>query len=271
MKKSLLALALLSSTPAFAASLFNFEDPEYVVGEELPSPWTISHPGEYISFVGEQEDGSKFGAIGGYYAIPSSFPSTASITVTDPALAASPSSPYGAISFSFSLIDSLTGAGLDARNDFGFSYTDSEGNLLLSVRFQPVSQSSDPDTDLATWRLYYTVAGQAEYNTTVGFDESIMYNMYFVFEPDSVNLLSISEDFVDFKITDTPTNYDPSLVDGGTLTFFTDVGTEAEDDEYGTNMLIIGEGNALTVVPEPSVALLGAVASLGLLRRRRSR
>ncbi len=260
MKKTIPALALLSAAHSYGA--ITFSELGYTNGAPLPSPWVLSGPTNtaYVDTIG----GNAYGAVGGYNAAATS-DASASIAITNPALN-STTGPYGALSFDFALVDSFNGPDLTERNQFGISFRNAANNPLISVRFEPIAQSGTPSTTTATWRMYYTVTGQAEVNTTVGFNENDLFTMSFVFEPTGVNLLVTSPySFYDAKITATPTGYTNTNISGGTLTFST-----PGSATYGTNELIFDNIDTVVVVPEPSAALLGALGALGLIRRRRN-
>lgn len=254
--------AIASSSAALYTSDFNSfaAPPTEIAGQD---GWAINDPGNLgtLSF-GVLLAGSQGLGIGGTYG-----------ETTTPSISLSHDfvESVGRVSarFDFSFEDSDE-AFVASRDTFGFSLNGSSGKLF-EVSFVPVTQSPTPSTTTGQWSAFYSVNGAPNIElANTDLDEAGA----FTFD------LTLGGFFTPGNTT--TTNFVLRLASGGTV--LTRTGSVALDPQTattgfafnyaatdgvgfnGTNALLVDN---LTVVPEPSSALLLALTSLGLVSRRR--
>jgi hypothetical protein len=196
-------------------------------------------------------------AIGGFYDIPTTDPLTS--TVSLPAIAlVDPNSVEASISLDFALNDS-TGSFPD-RNTFFFNVLDGNDVSIASVVFIPISQTVPGTLGVDNqWNVYLN--GNLALGVFSGGDYSL-----------SVDFLNANQ--FTATITNTITNVGLTsgaitrgagsgvVIEGLQLGFEQGPGSDWGDNTFGIANV--------SVVPEPSSAMLVGLAALGLMRRRRA-
>jgi len=272
LKYSLLALAPIGS---LSAATMTFDAPEYPVNSALTNVpgWTASESApsnQPLSWITPWSSnggvGNKAGAVGGYY----NSPVANSYSVSS---AVSQSISGTSISFDMAIQDSTNGNVDDGfytnRDVFGFSVSTSTGDSLASLTFTPTAQTTTPEGGAAaSWLVSYTLAGGTTQFTTIPMYEDIQYLVQLSFSGNDVSI-GFGAGAATNVFTGTMTGVDPAAV-LGSVSFDWDKSVDnlGVPLDFGDNFIRFD--NLAVTIPEPSSALLIGVASLGLLRRRRS-
>lgn len=253
--------AIASSSAALYTSDFNSftAPPTEIAGQD---GWVINDPGGpgTLSY-GILLAGSQGLGLGGTYG-----------ATTTPSVSLSHSfvESVGRVSaqFDFSFQDSDDE--FFARDTFSFSFDGASGKLF-EVSFVPQAQSMTPSSTAAKWDAFYSVNGGSAF--PLGISE---------LEEDGAYSFALTLGGALTSGNTTTSNYNLTIGSGGT--FLTRTGSVTLDPQTattgfafnytatdgigfnGSNALLVDN---LTVVPEPSSALLLALTSLGLITRRR--
>jgi hypothetical protein len=272
LKYSLLALAPIGS---LSAAITTFDATEYAVNSPLTTVpgWTATETApanQPLSWITPWSSnggvGNKAGAIGGYYNSPVADSYSVSSAVSQAISGTS-------ISFDMAIQDSTNGNVDDGyytnRDVFGFSVSTSTGDVLASLTFTPTAQTTTPEGGTAaSWLVSYTVAGGTTQMTSIPMYEDVQYLVELSFSGSEVTI-GFGAGEATNVFTATMTGVDSSA-EIGSVSFDWE---KSVDDlgvalDFGDNFVRFD--NLAVTIPEPSSALLMGVASLGLLRRRRT-
>jgi hypothetical protein len=234
-----------------------------VAGKE---DWTISDPGSdlnsdtnpdgFLSFVTSLA-GSRAAAIGGVYNIPeATLPTTVFLSHGAPA-------PLQYTSFSTDFAIASSDEEFPGRDGFGFSFRDVGNNNLLTISLVPVA-SVDNDA----YQVRYTIGANAQQNAMDVNDDPMfiyhngLYSLDLLFTPNGANPT--------FSATITGTNSQTfsDVATGLGSSNISRFGAEWNvlPGQAGTNHLVFDN---VSLIPEPSSALLIALTGLGFVTRRR--
>ena len=193
-----------------------------------------------------------------------------------------------AVAFDFLLDDSYE-PGFEDRDTFGFSFSNGLGNMI-AIEFVP-AQATSPDVSIvgdASWGVFYRLGNggrQALQMNQVGVPggpsrsivEARRHDLAMTLTPNTSNLSLTNLVLTIRNISPTdPSNSGFATIVGSTtlnLNSVSDTGSFqlnwAKSDgnsSFGSNSLWVDN---LSVVPEPSAALLSCIAGIGLVLRRR--
>lgn len=252
------SLFLLAPLGQLSAAVYTFDGlmpdsplttvPGITLSEANPS----AAPLAYVGIL----NGSTAGALGGEL----SAGPTNSATLK---LASSFVSTNALVGFDLLIKDSTNLA--PARDAFSFTLNDGSGADLVQLRFLPVAQSLNPDGGVAAeWEMSYLVAGGSLTYASIKLTELALYSFDIEFVGSSMSLtVSNTVSFSSFNATipgfDGATNGFGNLEFGWTKTT---PGADADNTMFFDNVSV--------AVPEPSAVLLSGLASLLMLKRRRS-
>jgi len=271
-KASLLGV-LVAFTPAVASAFVTtFPPVQYPLGSEVAGSngWTINDSGDggagYLSFVTTLNT-SAAAALGGWYNIPAAAaPTTVYLSQSTPG-------ELQFVNFATTFAISPSTEFNQGRDGFGFSLRDSDDANLLTISLVPAASPS------TKYQVYYTVGAEASQAAKNGLDDmfievSGLYTLDLAFTPNGANP-TFSGSVVGSN-TQTFTGTATGLGSAALATFGAEwnvlpqnwVGDPAENlGGLGDNFLVFDN---VSLIPEPSTALLAGLASLGLLRRRRN-
>ena len=264
-------LALLPTASAFGGIITSFDTTGYLSNTE----WTLSEDplafstnipsiAAYDTTASSGNEGNA-GVISFHEIVPSTPRYTAAISTStqlnDLDYYTTNDSQFQQLSFNVALsLDFPTPGSSDptnytARNAFGFTLADNSNSNLLTVTFSPDTfESAD------VWRISYQFEGSALIVTDKYLQDNGYTDIAVTFFSDGISL-----DIGGAHFSGAPSTYAPGSDIGGDLTFFADENA----GELGDNGMII-DNIQVTAVPEPSIAALAGLASLGFLRRRRA-
>lgn len=171
------------------------------------------------------------------------------------------------VNLNFGIEDS--GTAFPNRDTFGISLTTTGGANLFKVTFTPTTQVADPSVSppLGVWAVTYTVGGGSPSTTGWGVQEgdSNSFVLNFTAAGATTNFsLTINDHNWTGDALISPT----AVIDNFNATWkpFKDPTVPGNADQAGSNALIFDN---LSVVPEPSSALLICLAGLGFVARRK--
>jgi hypothetical protein len=202
-------------------------------------------------------NGSTAGALGGEFA-----DATAdSATVT---LGSSIINTNALVSFDLLIKDSTNS--FPSRDAFSFTLNDGSGADLVQLRFLPVAQSLNPEGGVnAEWELAYIFAGGPLTYASMTITELALYSFSIGFNGSSVSLTA-GNTVSSNTFSGTIAGFDGATDGFGNVEFSWSKTSPGAD--YGDNTMFFD--NVSVVVPEPSAILLSGLASLVMLKRRRS-
>lgn len=204
--------------------------------------------GKLIGWV-EPVDGEMAGAIGGAY----SEAANANFGVTYD------SSYYGpTINFSVDLLFAGSTFEAPGRDSFGIKIEAGSNSSLSSVMTMVFFPTVDTGDGIARWEVGYSVGGGEVIYTQKTIREEPWYAFDF-----SVTGSAYTFSFGSEVFTGNIAGYNAANDGMGDISF---TWTKAPTTPHGTNYMVFDN---ITVVPEPSVALLSGLATLVMLRRRR--
>lgn len=241
-------LLLAASTVSSMATVVTFDG--YTAETPLTSypGWRSSETitsGKLVGWV-ESADGDMAGAIGGAYAEAAN--ATFSVTYD--------SSFYGStVHFSTDLLLANSTSEAPGRDTFGISIEAGSGSSLVTMVFSPTIDFGD---GIARWEVGYSVGGGQMIYTERTLRENIFYGIDF-----SVTGSAFTFAFGTEVVSGSIAGYNSANDGMGDISF---TWAKAPTTAYGTNYMVFDN---ITVVPEPSVALLSGLATLVMLRRRR--
>lgn len=152
------------------------------------------------------------------------------------------------------------------RDAFSFTLNDGSGADLVQLRFLPVAQSLNPDGgDDAEWEMSYIFGGGSLTYASVKLTELALYAFSIEFDGSAMNL-TVSNTISSNTFNGTIPGFDGATDGFGNVEFGWSKTSPVAD--YGDNTMFFD--NVAVVVPEPSAVLLSGLASLLLLKRRRS-
>jgi hypothetical protein len=196
-------------------------------------------------------------AIGGFYDVPSTNPLTS--TVSTPAIAlVDPDSVLASVSLDFAINDSIL---FGDRNTFFFNVLDGSDVSIASVVFTPVSQTF-PGTAGVDDLWNVSLNGNAAFAAVIAGGD---YSLSIDFLSGSQFTATVTNMITNTGLTSGTTSTGAgsgSVIQGLQVGF-----DQGPGSDYGDN--VFGIAN-VSVVPEPSSAMLVGLAALGLLRRRRA-
>lgn len=182
----------------------------------------------------------------------------------------------GSVNATFSVLfqvvdsDSGWGAGAEARDEFGFRLEDGSGNNLFSFFLTPFDQDAAPEND-TEYNLYSWSTGAGPINPVLrgpipepeSSQELFAYNLTVAFSPSGINDVAFDADVNGTHFYGTLAGQSAASIKN--LGAFWNPLNGPSDP--GSNYLVF---DGVTLVPEPSSALLALLGvSAGLLRRRR--
>jgi hypothetical protein len=265
-----IAAAIIASSAQGAVYNYNFESfvPGNIHGQQ---GWEVdatgdSNPGAIVGTFGFW--GSRAASIGWSTGLskPSVYVSHAASTP----LLGTVGTPDATFSVLFQIYDSDSFNGTDpkaaVRDVFGFRLEDGSGNNLFSLFFTPYDQDPTPENDTAYNTFSYsTGAGPAIpvlNSPLVSAQEGQSYTFSLAFSPSGVNDVAFTGDISG----DSFSGVLPGLATS-TIGRFGAFWNTSDAAEPGSNQMLF---DGVTLIPEPSSALLGLLgASLALVRRRR--
>lgn len=261
MKHSFLTSIVSASLIACSSAAMYSTDFESFAGPEIAGTdgWTISDSTFELSFNADVAGSNGLG-LGGF----KSSPANDSVSLSHSYVES-----VGRITatFNFGIVDSTDL--FPDRDSFGFSLNDGSGSLF-KVFFKPDAQVPDPEsvTD-ASWTAFYSVNGIGENPLALQIFEDGAYSLSIelsgAFTPGATTTelkLTLNDGIADFDRFRTLALNPLDPTTDFSVDFDTTNGAALAGDNF------IGVDN-LTVVPEPSSALLLTLAGLGLVSRRR--
>ncbi|MBK1883047.1 hypothetical protein JIN85_11515 [Luteolibacter pohnpeiensis] len=263
LKLSLFSLALLPASTLSAAVVYDFQsesDYDYFDGEV--SGWTQSESNPVLvdgtAPLGEVETLDYFGTankVGVFGTAYNNSPFNATTSVSG-ALPASTSLVNSQVSLDFAIANDAA-----VRDSFSIAITDLSSTTVASIIFTPDSGDS------TLWTISYTIGGSSG-STTFSLTANAEYSFYFNFNDSTTSLFYGGYGESSSLIATSTTSFDSSAELGDIV--ISNTQTDFETDAGNSTNVAIFDNIATAVIPEPSVALLGGIAGLGLLRRRRS-
>ncbi|GAA5483695.1 hypothetical protein Hsar01_02929 [Haloferula sargassicola] len=216
-------------------------------------------PAPYF-FTAENPLGGQGAFLGPYFGTPSFDPLTVSrsFSVVSTYTSSLGVGTYGGVYFGFegTIVDSTLA--FPDRNDFGVTLG-TGGSTMFEMVLRPVT----PDDATSDWQIFYTIAGGSEVDTGTTFSPGALVNFSVQFDMTGLTFSADGGGGGSITFSGTPTGYDSASTDDLDVAFYF---TQGADTDFGDNGLFIDN---VTVVPEPSMAVLGALGGLAFFRRRR--
>jgi MYXO-CTERM domain-containing protein len=271
------ALSLVGSCVSSAAIYVdNFESIAFLDDMTAPSVgWSSNDPTANVGkIVNAQNAGGTFGSRSGsigYVAPILASSAYVSRAVSTP-LVGGGVNAYASVDFFIQDSDAGEGPGAEARDKFGFRFEDGSGNNIFSLFLNPFDQDSSPQTDVAYHTLSWSTGnniptvvlpGVAVQENTLATPTS-PYTFAISFTPSGANDVA-------FNATIGGSSFGGTLAGLATTNiekfgaFWTPLNGPANP---GSNFMIFDN---VSVIPEPSAALLGLLgATVAFTRRRRA-
>lgn len=246
------SLALLPFTSmSLSAAVITFDGLSFEQPIQVLSGWSTSeaNPSSAPLAWAEPIAGNMAAAIGGAYseAVNPSFSATLSSSIY---------SSVASVSLDVMLRTSTPSA--SGRDTFTVGLASATGGALLDIVFSP-SVTVD---GVATWEVGYGVSGGDINYTGFVFNEDAWYDVSMGLNGSNFTL-TFANTVDSITSTGTIAGFDGETDGIGNVSFGW---KKASTTPYGDNYMLFDN---VAVIPEPSAALLGGLASLMLLRRRR--
>lgn len=246
------SLALLTLSPlSLSAAVITFDGLTFEQPLNVLSGWSTSelNPASAPLAWAEPVAGNMAAAIGGAYseAVNTSFSATLSSSIYN---------SVGSISLDVMLRSSTPDAA--GRDTFTVGLANASGGSLLDIVFSPAVTVDG----VATWEVGYGVSGGTVSYTGFVLNEDSWYDVSMGLNGSNFTL-TFANTVDSITSTGSIAGFDGATDGIGNVSFGW---KKASTTPYGDNYMLFDN---VAIIPEPSAALLGGLASLMLLRRRR--